>query len=714
MAKLSLSPVEAAAAIELNERKRMAIRIFRPQPGPQSDFFKMPRPRFTLLQGGNRCVSVDTILIRCNKDGSFDEVRAGDIEIGETITGVEWYEDRWFGSETEVLSTGTFTEEAIEIKTEGSFLKCTKDHQLLCTRDGESVWIEAKDLVAGDVIATYRGDSVQPEAVAEIKTSGSCEFAAIGTSLETYVSNGIVSHNSGKTTCAAVMFAAIATDTPITMSDGTEVDLRMPWQKGRRLLMWVVGDGEDHLGKTIWRVCCQPGLFNVVVDPVTKELRAKRPTGDENLKARLSPPLIPARYIKKVAWKTAATNVFDTIIVHSPSTGEELAMICGYSSKGAPKAGDPVDLIWVDERIANNDGYIAEMKGRLVDAGNGLSQEGSGGQMYWSSWASEDSEELREYNDMIEKLVEQGRHDVARKNVLTMSGNRHLDKRAIEEVLAGFSAEERQARDLGLYISTNLRMFPLFDKYYHIAYGQDQEQDDLLAKLLRRTDGIPPNDWTKYLIVDPGTNAPAALLCSVPPPELGDYVVPYQEFYPGRADAVQLAALIKREMPNEKYYQFIIDHRASRQTPMGFGSTIKAEYERAFKLAGLTCHISRNQFTPGCDDVGGRQMVINGWTHPTKTGLPKLRIVPHRCPKLTEQLTKIKKKVVQKEVKDERKQDGQPSDVVDALAYFAGAHPRYVYIKPSLEDASPAYQRYMKRFGQQKDQNAGLSIGTFY
>ena len=108
-------------------------------------------------------------------------------------------------------------------------------------------------------------------------------------------------------------------------------------------------------------------------------------------------------------------------------------------------------------------------------------------------------------------------------------------------------------------------------------------------------------------------------------------------------------------------------------------------------------------------------MVINGWLHPGKTGYPKLRIVTHRCPKLVEQLTKIKKKVVQKEVKDERKQDGQPSDVADALGYFAGARPRYIYIKPTLEDASPAYQRYMKRFGQNnKESNKGFSIGTYY
>lgn len=512
-------------------------------------------------------------------------------------------------------------------------------------------------------------------------------------------------NRSGKSTTAAVLFAAVATDTPITLSTGEVVEARTPAQKGKCLKMWVVGYDQKHIGQTIYDLLMRPKLFWTTRDPVSKKLRAYNPDTDQGLKKIPSPPLIPKQYVKSISWEIASANVFSKITLHNPATQEPIAEIFAYTSKGEPKQGDAVDgLIWIDEAVAR-DGYVAELRARLVDHDS---------QLVWSSWPDHRSDELAQFNEMVDKEIESG-SGLARKVVLTMTGNKHLSKKTVQKFLAGCnSQEEIEARDKGKFVTESLRMYPLFDKHYHIAYGQDPEQDDALAKLLRRTDGIPPNDWTKYLIVDPGTNAPAALLCSVPPTELGDYVVPYQEFYPGRADAVQLAALIKREMPNEKYYQFIIDHRASRQTPMGFGSTIKAEYERAFKLAGLTCHTSLNMFTPGCDDVGGRQMVINGWLHPGKTGYPKLRIVQHRCPKLIEQLTKIKKKVIQKEVKDERKQDGQPSDVADALAYFAGAHPRYIYIKPTLEDASPAFQRYMKRFGQKQESKSGFSIGTYY
>lgn len=509
-------------------------------------------------------------------------------------------------------------------------------------------------------------------------------------------------NRSGKSTTAAVLFAAVATDTPITLSTGEVVEARTPNQKGRCLKMWVVGYDQKHIGQTIFDLIMRPKLFSVVRDPVSKKLRAYNPETDADAKELDSPPLIPKQYVKSISWESAADNIFNKIVIQNPATKEPIAEIFAYTSKGEPKQGDAVDgIIWIDEAVAR-DGYVAELRARLVD---------HGAQLVWSSWPDTRSDELMKFTEMIDKSIENN-SGLARKVVLTMTGNKHLSKDVVRQFLESCSTpEEMEARDKGIFTTESIRMYPLFDKYYHTAYA-DPESDDLLAKTLRVRDGIPPNTWTKYLIIDPGTNAPAALLCAVPPPEIGEFYIPYHEIYPGRADAIQLAKMIKRDMPDEKFYQFIIDHRASRQTPMGFGSTIKNEYERAFELAGLTCHLTKGSFLPGCDDPGGRQMIINSWLHPNRTGQPKLRIVTHRCPKLCEQLTKLKKKVVQKEVKDERKQDGQPSDVVDALAYFAGSHPRYIYIKPSLEDASPAFQRYMKKFGQKKD--TSLSIGTYY
>lgn len=562
MTKLSMSPVEAAAAVELDARKRMAIRMFVPQPGEQERFFQSPKSKYSVIQGGNR---------------------------------------------------------------------------------------------------------------------------------------------SGKTTCAAVRFAAIATDTPVVLADGTEVDQRAPWQKGRCLRMYVICFDESAVGRTIFRVLAKSSLFKVVRDPVTKQLRSHNPDTDRGLKVMDSPPLIPARFIKKISWNKASEDVFSKIIIHNPSTGEELAEIYAFSSRGEPQPGDPVDEIWIDERCWT-DGYIDEAKARLVDK-NGF--------CVWSSWPQEDSEDLKKYIEMIDTHVAAGNDQVARKVMLTMSGNKHLDKQAIADFLAGCSTpEEAMARDKGLFVSASLRVYPLFDKSVHSAIIDDSDVEDQLSRTLRKTDGVPPNTWTKYLAIDPGTDHPGALLCAVPPLELGDYLVPYQEFYPGRLDAIQLAKLIKREMPDEKYYRFIIDWKAAGQQPPGFETRIVDAYQSAFRDAGLTCHLTKHAFGRGSPDVGGRQLIVNGLMHPGRTGLPKLRVVTHRCPDLCKQLIKVKKRVMQKEVIDERKAAGQQHDIVDCLEYIAASRPQYIYIKPSLDDASPAFQRYMKKFGQKKD--TSLSIGTYY
>lgn len=523
-------------------------------------------------------------------------------------------------------------------------------------------------------------------------------------------------NRAGKSMCAAIYFAAMALDMSITLSTGEVVRMRHPSHRGRKLVLYQISFDERHIGQVIHKLLLEGGLFKVVRDPVTKKIRAYNPDTDAGMKQLDSKPLIPKQYIKEIAWNVRAEKIFTRILLHDPSTKEELAEIFAFTSKGAPQAGRAVSGVWIDEAIAT-EGYASEMRARLVDDGDAAGGQENASWMIWSSWPKADSQDLIDYAGMIDKHIAAGNHHIAKKIMLTMSGNKFLSRKAVEEFLAGCtSQDEIDARDKGIFTTESLRMYPLFDRFVHCAYGDDPTLDDEIGRVLRPRDGIPPNDWTKYLIVDPGTNAPAALLCAVPPPELGESFVAYHEFYPGRADAIQLAQIIKREMPHEKFYQFIIDYRASRQTPMGFSSRIVDEYERAFLAYGLTCHLTKHRFTPGCDDVGGRQMILNSWMHPNSKKMPKLRVVTHRCKSLVEQLTKLKKKTVQKEVKDERKQDGQPSDVADALAYFAGAHPRYFYIKPTLEDASPAYQRYMKKFGQKDGQpnNAALSIGTYY
>jgi hypothetical protein len=471
-----------------------------------------------------------------------------------------------------------------------------------------------------------------------------------------------MSHNSGKSTCAAAYFAATVLDIPIVLSTGEEIRTRHPDQIGKCLKFFCIGVNSRHIGETIHRLLFRAGLFKVAYDPKTKSLRSYDEDNDKaaGIKPKMSPPLIPARFIESFSWDNKADNVFTKCIVKNQQ-GVVCAEILAYTSSGKPPQGQPVSgIIWIDEQLPV-DGYAAEMRSRLVDYAE------SGAKLIWSSWPDESSSELEEFREMIDRELE-AQSGVAAKFTLAMSKNRALGKTAIASFLAGCATqEERDARDKGLFVTERLRMYPHFDKHIHTAIINEAEYEDEVSRILRKTDGIPPDTWTKTLALDPGTRAPGVLLCAVPPPELGDYAIMYQEIYPGRADPWQLARKVHEAIMGQKIYQFIIDRHAGRQQTMGMAahSRVVDSYINAFEMMKLKCVVSGSQFLFGCDDVGGRQLVLQGWMHPQQgQKLPKLRIVTHRCPNLCEQLEKVKKRVVAKQEMDERKARGD-WDIID-------------------------------------------------
>lgn len=513
-------------------------------------------------------------------------------------------------------------------------------------------------------------------------------------------------NRGGKTISLMALGSGVAMDKQITFADGSKHECRMPWQKGRPVLIWIICIDQRHIGEVVYPALFKAGFFKrfqVVHDPITKEFRAYDHIKDAKLKPRQHPPFIPKQYVGSISWESKADKIFNSATIVEPGTDNVLAEIKCYTSKGDAPQGRVADLVYIEEQLAHQ-GYIGELMARIVDVS---------GQIVWSSWNADGGEDddLARFNEMLDREIEAntGR---AKRVILTMSGNKTFTKEMVEDFLAGCATEEeRLQRDLGIRPSEKLRMYPLFDKEIHTALGHDDE----LARVLKRTDGIPPKTWTRTLILDPGTQHPGVLLCAVPPPELGDYFVPYQQIYPGRADPIQLAKIVAPEVRGWMFHNFIIDYRAGRAQSIGLSHRVVDAYRMAFKEEGLSCHLTKHGFTFASDDVGGRQLVLQSWMHPGKSGLPRLRVVTHRCPDLCEQLRKIKKDTVRKEVRDDRKLAGQASDLVDALEYYAASGPRYIRPVENPEDMPASWKRYTERM---KKRDAGTStacrVGTTY
>ena len=514
-------------------------------------------------------------------------------------------------------------------------------------------------------------------------------------------------NRAGKTLSSMVMLAAMLLDKQITLSTGEKVWARTPECRGRKkpFNAWQISIDQRHIGTVIMPLLLKAGAFKVVRDPVTKQLRPYNKDKDDELglKPQPAPPLIPGRYVHHISWESKADNIMNRMEIKNPATGEIISEINFYTSKGDAPQGKACDAVVIDEQVGRDqEDYVTEMKGRLVD---------DGGILWWSTWPS-DSSSLEAFVELIDGHIAEGNHDIARKVTLTMEGNTTLGKKAVQDFLAGVTDEaERNARNLGIFSKEATRMYPLFHSEIHNATNGDDRMSDVLRGSL-----TPPADWCRYLALDPGTSNPGVVLLAVPPPEFGDYLVPYQEFYPGRLDPKQLARLIRNETQGQKFWRFIIDKRAGRQQTMGMlaAQTVQLAYEEAFAEVGLRCQTTKSKFVRGSDDVGGRQLQLISLMHENKQGYPTLRMITEKCPILTKQLRGCRKKVVGKDPVDDRKADRPHHDLVDALEYIIATQPKYHFIEPQAEDGTPGFQRYMKMFGGKKAKSPTIQIGTRY
>lgn len=513
-------------------------------------------------------------------------------------------------------------------------------------------------------------------------------------------------NRSGKSTVAAVRFAATALDRPVILSNGDSCDQRLSWQKDRPLLMWVIGYQDNHIGQTIYRLLFRGGLFKIIRDQNTGVWRAYRPWDpldqERMQEVKPSPPLIPARYIKpgRDGWsfKNKGAREFEVCRLLN---GTE---IYAFPSTGEPKAGDPVDEIWIDESIKYPQ-HIAEWQARLSDRR---------GRLLWSSWPAQSNAGLRRMSDRAKEYEElEEESPPVREFVFRFSDNPFISAEAKKERLEAWDEDERRARDLGEFVTDQLLVYPRFNKLMHCAYTDDESEDDALARVLRSRNGEPPDDWTRELILDPGTSRPAVLMCAVPPPSFGDFVVPYDEVYIPRLDADQLADKVRVKSEGYVFERFIIDGHAARTKPMGFGVTIGSNYQRAFEVRGLRSRKTGSNFTPGSDDVLGRIGMVQSWLNIRSDGTTKLRIVTHRCQNLVEQFQSYYK-TQHGDIVDEKPAARQKNDVITCLEYWASRLPEYVAVENrprKISSSEILYRRLLRRKKKAEDRTIYCGIG---
>lgn len=507
-------------------------------------------------------------------------------------------------------------------------------------------------------------------------------------------------NRSGKSTSAAIEFASAATGIPLTSADGKLVPFRYPTD--RPLQMWVFGWDQKHIGKTIYRLLFRPGVFKMIRDRETGLWRAWRPWEPDDAvrekEVKPAPPLIPKRFIlgesytdsEGWAWENKGERVFTLCRLKSRwREFEHGTEIRAFSSKAEVPQGDPCDVVWIDEDIKYPK-HVGELQARLSD---------NRGRLFWSAFPHSKNEALVKMVERAKEQEERESPDVSAIQI-RFSDNPFIDDDEKRKRLEGWDENERKARDEGEFLTDAILMYPNFSVATHGSPPAVPDDDDKVDAILRARRGQPPDNWTRYLILDPGHARPAVLFGAIPPPhEFGDYAICYDEIYQPRIDAGKLADLTLAKAKGRFFEAFIIDDRAGRQTPMGFGHTVHDEYARAFADRGLRSRQTGHRFRRGSDNVAAGIQIVRRWLMIRSDGTTKLKVVPQNCPNLVRQFEAYRKKCPTGDfdvVLDEPELR-QKDDLMACIRYWAAYDPKYVEPERVLASTgSAAYRAYLE------------------
>lgn len=486
-------------------------------------------------------------------------------------------------------------------------------------------------------------------------------------------------NRSGKTLSAACEFASAATGVPIIGTNGELVPMKFPVD--RPLTLWVFGWDQDHIGRVIHSLLFKTGAFKIIKDAQTRMWRPYQPWDPLDLarekEARPAPPLIPKRFIEEFSWENKAQRVFTSCRLKSRWPDYEYGTIIhAFSSKGAVKAGESTDLIWIDENI-EDESWIAELQARLSDRK---------GRLIWSSLPYMTNSALMDMSERAEAQAERENPDVEEFR-LRFADNEFIDADEKRKRIAGWSDEERRVRDDGDFVADSITMYPEFDRHTHCCPARAEAQDDKVDAAVRANDYQIPDDWCCFLALDPGHARPAVVLAAVPPPNLGDAVVVFEEVCPTRVDAHDLAQMVKARARDRAFEAFVVDPFAGRTTPMGQGLQIEAHYAEAFRQVGLRCRQTQHYFQRGSTHVPASLALTREAMTRKTDGRPVLRVLQAtprkglwetRCPNLVKQIEKYRKKVAAKGgVVHDEPAPHQKDDLVDALRYLIAFGPEY-------------------------------------
>ena len=377
------------------------------------------------------------------------------------------------------------------------------------------------------------------------------EQEAFHASLATYrLARG--GNRGGKTSATAIELGRAVT--------GTDPHKKYPAQ-GRCI---VVSKDLLDCSKVMYRKLFKPGGSGIKLcqDPETGAWRTWNPQNDGGIACEEAGPIIPRRWYdpKQISWEDKREEIPRTVRL---KTGWEITF---FSGNAAPPQGWEVDLVLFDEEIPHA-AWFSEMVPRIVDRN---------GRLIWSATAQVGTAKLYDLSKRAEQLKEQGAESPrVTEHVMNVFTNIYISEQQRNAFLSDLEAEgedEYRVRGLGDFAILGQRVYPEF-----------------APRGVHRIDSFPvPEDWARYVAIDPGRRVAAALFVALPPQAhaLNGRGIVYAEAYIRQCNAVLFGQTIKKIIGDSFIQEWLIDHQEGQRHETASGRTIEEQYLEELLKAG--------------------------------------------------------------------------------------------------------------------------------
>lgn len=449
---------------------------------------------------------------------------------------------------------------------------------------------------------------------------------------------------------------------------------KYPKENGR---IFAVGKDLRQVGKVLWEIMGREGAFRIIRDEFTGLWRAYRPWQEYDRanreKVRQSPPMIPERMVKDVAWENKAEGIPSLVRLKN---GWEMSF---FSSLGKPPHGVQLDLVILDEEIVDESWY-PEMSARLLDRH---------GRMIWSATPQAGTDQLFSLHERAEKEAGQENPSVE-EFLMLLVDNPHITSEAKKGLAEDLSGEDYQVRVEGEFAQMGYKVYPEFSQKMHGIEAFDI-----------------PADWCRYMVVDPGHQVCAVLFAAVPPQE--DHVYLYDELYLRKCDAETFGMRVADKTTGQNFQAFVIDYHFAIHTEAGIGKTVGQQYSEALERHKVRSAATGSQFLFGNDDIDAGILAVKGWLRPGEGGDPRLRYFAGRMPNFVEEIKKYHFKREGNRVTD-RPDNRKACHAMDCLRYLSLYNPRYVKPRPKGERLSGAILAFRAKSKRNREQNGPSQV----